>query len=449
VPHPDEPALVAYVAEHSSATALAMYDATDPAAARTALRAAAAEICRIRHPDEPDTALPNWCEVLDEDGVPVLYLDMKDEIRYAALAVRIVLDELTSAGVDGRLAPRRHPEAPFAYDANADLYTGMEPLTELDGRGLPPGFPAGFPVPEEATLVLAERCRDGAAEHAAWRRSTGPFTGYLERLRVYGCTFGAVPRLLTAGGVRGGTARYTLYRDGAGGGVTLYQSAPPPLRSPLYWYVSVVWQPQAEPPAIAVDPDEAPDTRLVPAGPAAARELAEFLVPAPLVPGYEAVVAFATAARALDRLVSAPADPADRRPKLAVVASRFTPVLGRLDPGQLTLLRHACWTMTANLLASGRRPRPAGLTLVPDEDGHLYATDVRERVRGEVGPDLVPVFEAGVALVKGAPMVAEALSGIRSAPVRPPADRYAWLFAGLDPEYLAAARDACWRIFEA
>ncbi|MFF4875391.1 hypothetical protein [Micromonospora sp. NPDC000668] len=46
-------------------------------------------------------------------------------------------------------------------------------------------------------------------------------------------------------------------------------------------------------------------------------------------------------------------------------------------------------------------------------------------------------------------MVAEALSGIRDAPVRPSADRYVWLFAGLDAEYLAAAREACWRILEA
>ncbi|HEY2669412.1 MAG TPA: hypothetical protein VGJ07_03455, partial [Rugosimonospora sp.] len=195
MPHPDEPALVAYVAEHPSATALAVYDTTDPAAVAVALRAAAAEICQISHPGEPDDALPNWCAVLDEDGMPVLRLDMKDEIRYSALVVRIVLDELTRAGVDGRLEPKRQPEFPFEYDANSDLYTGMESLTQLDARGLPPGFPDGFPVPREATLVLAQHSRDGSAEHAAWRRSTGPFTGYLERLRAYGCAFGAVPRL--------------------------------------------------------------------------------------------------------------------------------------------------------------------------------------------------------------------------------------------------------------
>src|SRR5438094_7463173 len=164
VPHPNEPALVAYVAKHSSATALAVYDTTDLAAAGAALRAAAAQICQIRHPDEPDAALPNWCTVLDEDGVPVLHLDMKDEIRYAALVVRIVLDQLAAAGVDGRLEPKRQPQPAFPYDAKADLYTGMQPLTELDARGLPPGFPDGFPVPQDATLVLAQQVRDGGVE---------------------------------------------------------------------------------------------------------------------------------------------------------------------------------------------------------------------------------------------------------------------------------------------
>jgi hypothetical protein len=443
VPHPDEPALVAYVAEHPSATALAVYDASDLAAAADALREAAAQIRHIRHPDEPDHPLPNWCEVLDEDGIPVLHLDMKDEVRYAALVVRLVLDQLTSAGIDGRLEPRRPPESAVGYDANADLYTGMQPLTHLDGRGLPPGFPAGFPIPREATLVLAQRSRSGSVEHAAWRRPTGPFTGYLELLRAYGCTFGAVPRLLTVAGMPGMT-RYTLWRAGAGGSVTL-------CRSPAYWYVSVVWQQQAEPPAVAVRPDEAPDTRPVPAGPDAARELAEFLAPARLVPGFEAVMAVATTARELNRLVKAPADPADaseRRPRPAVVATRFASLLGRLDAGQLTTVRHVCLTMVANLIASGRRPRPAGLTLVPAEDGHLYAADLRERALGAVEPDLVAAFETGAALVHGGQLVAEAVSGIRTEPVRPPADRYAWLFDGLDPQQLTRTRDACWQLLE-
>jgi hypothetical protein len=43
-------------------------------------------------------------------------------------------------------------------------------------------------------------------------------------------------------------------------------------------------------------------------------------------------------------------------------------------------------------------------------------------------------------------MVAEAVSAIRTAPVRPPAERYAWLFAGLETEQLTATRDACWQL---
>jgi hypothetical protein len=310
--------------------------------------------------------------------------------------------------------------------------------------GCRPDSPDGFPVPQDATLVVAQQSRDGNAEHAAWRRSTGPFTGYLERLRAYGCTFGAVPRLLTVGGGPG-RARYTLWRDGAGGNVTLYQASASRVPGSLsYWYVSVVWQPRAEPPATPVEPDETPDTRPLPAGPPAARELAEFLVPPPLVTGFEAVLALANAAHALDRLAKTPPDAADRRPKPVVVASRFAPVLGRLGPEQLTMVRHACLTMVANLIASGRCP--GGLTLVPDEAGHLYAADLREHVQGALEPDLLAVFEAGAALIHGAPMVAEIVSGIRTEPVHPSVNQYGWLFTGLDTGQLTATRDAGWRI---
>lgn len=32
---------------------------------------------------------------------------MKDEVPYAALVVRIILDQLAAAGIDGRLQPKR------------------------------------------------------------------------------------------------------------------------------------------------------------------------------------------------------------------------------------------------------------------------------------------------------------------------------------------------------
>lgn len=235
--------------------------------------------------------------------------------------------------------------------------------------------------------------------------------------------------------------RYTLWRDGAGGSVTLHTS------SSVYWYVNVVWAPRAEPPPVPVEPDEAPDTRPVPAGPAAVRELAEFLVPAALVPAYEAVTALATATRELNRLVGARPDPAGRRPKPVVVASRFAQALRPLEPGQLAIVRHVCLTMVSNVLTAGRRARPDGLILASDEDGRRYAADLRERARGVVEQELMPAFETGAALVQGAPMVAEAFR-VRSEPVRPDAGRYAWLFSGLDDRQLDAARDACWRFLE-
>jgi hypothetical protein len=112
------------------------------------------------------------------------------------------------------------------------------------------------------------------------------------------------------------------------------------------------------------------------------------------------------------------------------------------------MVRHTCLTMVANLVTAGRRPRSVGLNLVPDENGHLYAADIREGAPGVVEPKLIPVLETGLALVKGGPMVAEALSGVPGSAVRPKADRYVWLFAGLERKHLTAARDACWRIFE-
>jgi len=438
MPHPDEPSLVEYVAENSSATALAVYGASDPVAAAAALRIAAADILDIRSPYEPDDPLPNWCAVLDEDGVPVLHLDMKDEIRYAALVVRIILDRLAEAGVGGRLSPRRPPDPVFAYDGAADLHSGMTELRELDDRGLPPGFPEGFPVPEDAVLVMAQRQRDGAAEHVAWRRSEGPFTGYLDRLSDYGCMFGVVPRSLTFDRAPD-MVKYTLWRAGGGGSVTLFAAK----TWPRHWYASVVWHPSAEPPPAPVRPDERPDTRPVPSGPAAARAVTEFLVPAPLVLGCEALIAVTIAADHLrDLLEKAP----DRRPGPVVVASRLAPVFEGLAEPRMSAVRHTCLTLFANLMATGRRGRPAGLTLVPDEDGLLHAADVRERAREVLDPGVLPAFEAGLALVKVGPEVGGPLTEIRDAPVPPPAERYAWLFAGLEPELLAVTRDACWQI---
>jgi hypothetical protein len=435
VTHPDEPALVAYVTNHASAVALGVYDSEDPDAARAALVAASHEIGMIRHPEEPQDSMVSWCAVLDDNGAPVLHVDMKDQIEYSALIVRIALDALGDAGVGGRLEPKRHPRPPFEDDGNARMFTGLKDLAELTGRGLPPGFPEDFPVPDDVTLVLAEHGTEDAVEHVAWRAGA-PFTGYLRRLVEYGLVFGEVPRLLTLNSGVPRIARYTVYRDGSGGSVLFYESAAE------QHYVSVVWHPDAAPPPAPVTPSVEPDRREVARGPQAGHEIAAFLAPPGLVCGYETVIAFATAARTLQDMTRGVPGPAD-------LAARLTTIMGRVDRACLKTVRHVCLTMVRNVLDSGRRGRPAGLTLEPDEDGLLFAADLRSQLTGSMPETEMHVVETGVALMQGAPMAAEILTRIRSTPVRQPADRYQWLFAGLSVEQFDEARAACWKILGA
>lgn len=70
MPRLDEPALVRYVAAHTSATALALYDASDPDAAAAALRAAAAEICQIATLTSPTTRCPTGARSATRTGYP-------------------------------------------------------------------------------------------------------------------------------------------------------------------------------------------------------------------------------------------------------------------------------------------------------------------------------------------------------------------------------------------
>jgi hypothetical protein len=238
--------------------------------------------------------------------------------------------------------------------------------------------------------------------------------------------------------------RYTLWRDGGGGSVTLFTSRPGE-GEPREWYASVVWHPHAEPPAAPVRPDGAPDTRPVPEGREAARAAVEFLVPTPLVTGCEALIGVTIAAERLRGLLDKAPD-AGGRPRPVEVASRLVPVFAQLPAGHADIVRHTCLTLFANLMASGRRGRPDGLTLVPDGEGLLHAADLRARAREVIDADSLPAFEAGLALVKVGPAVGGPLTEIRDAPVRPPADRYTWLFAGLDPDHLAITRDACWQL---
>jgi hypothetical protein len=238
-----EAELISYVAAHSDQVALALRDTPDATAANLAMQRAAAAVRRIPHPVEPDCPLPNWCEAHLEDGAPVLRLDMQDQREYAGQVVATILASL--GDIDGRLEPARPPAPPYDYDANADILGGADPLSALDARGLPPGFPAGFPVPEHAVLVLAQRGRDDGWEHAAWRRDR-PFAEYPDRLRAFGCSLDIAPATDPVMGPTG-MVRHRLRHPTGTGSVSVYHeyrsARRPQPGPPTRWYVSVVWRP--------------------------------------------------------------------------------------------------------------------------------------------------------------------------------------------------------------
>jgi hypothetical protein len=431
----DEADLVAYVAGNPSAVALALYDTSDEAAAAGALRRAARGIGRIPHPREPDTSLPNWCEVLHEGDVPVLHLDMKDEAHYAEQVVGIVLDELRSAGVDGLLEPRHEPPPPFDYDAGADIFGGTRPLAELDDRDLPPGFPAGFPVPGGGTLVLAESARDGTWEHAAWRRTDGPFASYPGRLRAYGCDLGAVPPAEVADFVATTCmVRYSLRRAGRDGSVSLYHEWCRTGQRPSTWFVSVVWDVGAGPPVAAADPGPAAE----PAQAAEPGPPAVFVVPAGQETAGETVLAVREAALAVSGALSGPH--CHHEPTLARhLHGRLAPLLDGLDTGRLVAVRHACLTMVSNWVYHGMvRMR---LPLAHDDTGHLYAPDIRREV-ASLDPDEVVAVEALLVLRTAATVLDPLYGNLSTGALVEGADRLARTVEGLGADRLTDLRDA-------
>jgi hypothetical protein len=234
--------LISYVTDNCDRAALRLRGPSDAAAAVVAMEQAAAAVLTIRHPDEPTMSLPNWCAVSVEDGEPVLQLDMKDNRDYAGQVVSIILASLDAAGVDGRLEPKRSPEPPFEYDAAADIVTGGDYLWELDERGLPPSFPAGFPIPDDATCVMAQRADDGTWEHAAWRRAR-PFEEYLDRLRLFGCSLEAAQPADPVIGLAE-LVHHRIHHVAGTGSVSLRHKTR--RKAPAkQWYVSVVWTPTA------------------------------------------------------------------------------------------------------------------------------------------------------------------------------------------------------------
>jgi hypothetical protein len=242
----DEGRLIEYVAGHGDGARLALRDAPDVGAALAALQRAATAICEIPHPDEPGAPLPNWCDAFLVEGEPVLHLDVQDWGQtYATRIIGAVVTSLSTADLDGRLEPFPWPSPPFEYAAGADIFYGLaDTLWELDERGLPPGFPSGFPVPAGCPLVIAQQGRNDSWEHAAWQRraSQPPFEGYLEDLRLFGCVLERVPGQRSQG--KGGTYGYRFTHPLGHGSVWLHHQWPGEVRGGELpaWYVNVVWQ---------------------------------------------------------------------------------------------------------------------------------------------------------------------------------------------------------------
>ncbi|MCA2216898.1 hypothetical protein [Jidongwangia harbinensis] len=232
----DDADLIAYLAERPGAGVFSLRSG-DEAAAMAALRDAADAVRAIPHPDEPGEPLPNWVDALLGDDGPTLHLDLQDRSDHAPQVIAAIVGAVEAAGADGRLTPVRPPEPPFDYDPEAHILG--EPtyfLDELDGRGLPPAFPPGFPVPAGAALVIAQQSTQDTWQHAAWRRSR-PFAEYRTVLHRFGCELEAVdathPYLAATGMTR------HLFRHPAGtGSVSFYAAA-------RRHYVSVVWRPAA------------------------------------------------------------------------------------------------------------------------------------------------------------------------------------------------------------
>jgi hypothetical protein len=248
----DQAELVAYLSELGGQAELAVRGAPDPGAAHGALHMAGGAIRDIRHPDEPGDPLPNYCEARMDQGLPVLALRIKDHgWRYAEQIVALIVDELEAAGVAGRLGPAKPCWRSLPaddYDPEADIMGGEDLEGELDERGLPPGFPDGFPVPAGCTLVIAQRAPEGEGtwEHAAWRcAAAGPLEEHLERLRDFGCSLEPASRWSSAefGGLHGYYLEHRLGR----GSVWLYHQLSHDggrreREAPSLWYLSVAWQ---------------------------------------------------------------------------------------------------------------------------------------------------------------------------------------------------------------
>jgi hypothetical protein len=261
----DEPGLIAYLAANSGAR-LVLRDVADVHAACAALRAAAAAVCEIPHPDEPQMPLPNWCEAKRENGLAILHLDIQDwgEV-YGRQITEVIVAAIEAEDVAGRLEPYPYPGQPLTPDPARDVPgVEYEPL-EFGDRGLPPGLPGGFPAPG-GQGVYAWRIRQPqtgelGAVCAVWEHDgQPPFDAYLDLLRAFGCELDRVKQdSEPMGGMR---SCWFLHEQGTGYALAFHDltrvlagvpGAPKQAR-PSAWYLSVMWKPESMDSGTAPEP---------------------------------------------------------------------------------------------------------------------------------------------------------------------------------------------------
>jgi hypothetical protein len=429
--------LESYIAEHPSATSLGLYDTDDPARGLAALLAATRAVGGIPHPDEPDDPLPNWCTAVMRDGVPVFHLDMKDCGDYAGRVARILLGSVAAAGVGGRLEPYRWPDPGYQYDHRAYVFDGER--IDLDSRGLLPSFPDGFPAPEGGVPVLAQRLPDGG-ELIAWRSDGGPFAAYPARLRELGYDLGPASAGTYTEAL--GMARLALWRDGAGGTLSLYREPRIPGHPVANWYAGVVWHPTADRPQETVDgpPDGWPGPREFDG--VAAYRLAASLAPDGHAEGVAMLLAYAEANAVLE--------PAARgvgrgRNALGPLVASVGPLLRTLTARQRAVVRDCATLLTRNWAEHGTTYRVEPPVVATDDDGLRYEPTVRSRFLTVLDPQSVDIVETALSVLEPVRFLQDVLRHLRTG--RPPAASLLdGLFTDLDPDRAAEATGACWQI---
>ncbi|MCH6163687.1 hypothetical protein [Streptomyces marispadix] len=167
--------LIGYLADYHDQARLVLRDVSDTDAALAALERAAEAVWSLPHPDEPDCALPNWCEAALEDGHAVLHMDAKDGAGQIDQIAASILRAIDEAGVGGRLEPFPHREPPpdgLAADQPSGSPTASD-SPSLGGSSTPSATGAASAPPATGAASTAGSLARGRVRPRARKVSPG------------------------------------------------------------------------------------------------------------------------------------------------------------------------------------------------------------------------------------------------------------------------------------